>query len=41
MDLATVSGTGLGGKITKEDMLAISAPAQVKVAAAAPAIALK
>ena len=41
IDLATVSGTGFGGKITKEDILAISAPAQVKVAAAAPAVEAK
>ena len=38
IDLASVSGTGFGGKITKEDILAISAPAQVKEAAAAPVV---
>ena len=38
IDLASVSGTGFGGKITKEEILAISAPAQVKEAAAAPEV---
>lgn len=41
IDLASVSGTGFGGKITKEDILAISAPAQVKEAAAAPVVEAK
>ena len=41
IDLASVSGTGFGGKITNEDILAISAPAQVKEAAAAPVVEAK
>ena len=41
IDLASVSGTGFGGKSTKEDILAISAPAQVKEAAAAPVVEAK